>query len=210
MKTTTTNQKAKSDSQRIVGRYNIAREVALYAEKFNLAATATGGGFDYVTLVTKEGQQLVLLQDSTNSENRCYDPQPDNLSQMCEVRWHRFADEWTEDSTVFFVGGCAACIHFMANYEKWIALDLHEGSLVRLARDVERFPHCIVKKGATGIVTKVGDFPDEAWWVKLDEYVDGLNEWNNELQWIDDTLADMGGDLEVRNPQEQIALAKKG
>ena len=58
------------------------------------------------------------------------------------------------------------------------------GDRVRLTGDVERYPHFIAKKGMTGIVldTDASDYP-EAIAVKLDQHLDGCEEWDNTLLW---------------------------
>lgn len=71
---------------------------------------------------------------------------------------------------------------------------LTPGTRVRLRRDVERFPHFIAPKGATGTVVDNGS-PD-VFAVYLDETLPGAEEWKNEVHWIagyhgDDVAADV-------------------
>lgn len=68
------------------------------------------------------------------------------------------------------------------------------GTKVRLKRNVERYPHFIAKKGSTGVVTSSDE---DNLWVKMDEHLDGAEEWDNEIQWFDDFLHDVTDDLEV-------------
>ena len=61
------------------------------------------------------------------------------------------------------------------------------GDKVRLTVDVERYPHFIARKGMTGIVldTHTSDYPS-AIAVKLDQHLDGCEEWDNTLLWQDE------------------------
>jgi len=59
--------------------------------------------------------------------------------------------------------------------------DLAPGVRVRLVKPVDNFPDAFVGEGATGIITRI-DEHDGSIWVRLDELVDGLHEWRNELQ----------------------------
>jgi len=52
------------------------------------------------------------------------------------------------------------------------------GERVRLTEDVENFPTMVAKAGLTGTVVRI---TDSDWWVKLDEQLDALKDWNNEL-----------------------------
>ena len=56
---------------------------------------------------------------------------------------------------------------------------------VRLTVDVERFPYFIAKKGMTGTVTQHDIGKHGSIYVKLDEPLEGCEEWNNELVWQD-------------------------
>jgi hypothetical protein len=58
------------------------------------------------------------------------------------------------------------------------------GDKVRLTVDVERFPHFIARKGLTGVVLDVNqnEWPDTIA-VKLDEPLQGCEEWDNTLLW---------------------------
>lgn len=55
------------------------------------------------------------------------------------------------------------------------------GARVRLTEDAERFPHFIADKGAVGTVTMDDD---HLYAVKMDEHLDGCEEWDNEVCWI--------------------------
>src|SRR5262245_33755058 len=54
------------------------------------------------------------------------------------------------------------------------------GRRVRLTNDIDRYPHFIAPKGATGTVTEA--HPD-LYSVKLDELLPGAEEWDNEVCW---------------------------
>ncbi|MFL6284465.1 MAG: hypothetical protein ACJ74Q_15075 [Pyrinomonadaceae bacterium] len=54
------------------------------------------------------------------------------------------------------------------------------GDRVVLARDVDRFPHFIARAGSTGVITNL---EDAVLTVRLDEYLEGAEEWDNEVCW---------------------------
>lgn len=54
------------------------------------------------------------------------------------------------------------------------------GTRVVLTKNVDRYPHTIVKAGATGTIANSSKHDV---WVKLDKKVSALEEWNNELQF---------------------------
>jgi len=59
-------------------------------------------------------------------------------------------------------------------------MTLQVGQRVRLRRNVERYPHFIAGAGLTGTVSYV----DAAMvGVKMDEHIDGCEEWDNEVMW---------------------------
>lgn len=64
---------------------------------------------------------------------------------------------------------------------------------VRLARDVERFPYFTATAGMTGTVvtSEPGLFA-----VRLDEVIVAAEDWNNEVHWDGDLLADVAEDVE--------------
>lgn len=71
---------------------------------------------------------------------------------------------------------------------------LKVGDRVKLTRTIDRYPHFIAHDGLTGTVTEVGR---EIVSVKMDEHLDGAEEWANEIHWYplnDDEPLD---DLEV-------------
>ena len=68
------------------------------------------------------------------------------------------------------------------------------GSRIRLRHDIDRFPHFIARKGSTGVVTRSDD---DLFSVKMDEHIDGAEEWGNEVMWTDDFLGEADGDVEV-------------
>lgn len=57
---------------------------------------------------------------------------------------------------------------------------------VRLTHDVDRFPHFIAPKGATGVVIDTGDPTIFA--VRLDAPLAGAEDWDNELHWFDSII----------------------
>jgi hypothetical protein len=50
---------------------------------------------------------------------------------------------------------------------------------VRLRHDVDRYPHFLARAGATGTVTT----DDDVFTVRMDEHIDGAEEWDNEIVW---------------------------
>lgn len=68
----------------------------------------------------------------------------------------------------------------------WLALPAE--TLVRLKVDVDRYPHFIAPAGATGTVVDHGD-SQMVLAVRLDEYLPGAEEWENEVQWYDEPAA---------------------
>jgi hypothetical protein len=61
------------------------------------------------------------------------------------------------------------------------------GDRVRLTVDVDRYPHFLAKKGLTGIVldTNASDWPKSIA-VKMDEPLEGCEEWDNTILWSDE------------------------
>ena len=62
------------------------------------------------------------------------------------------------------------------------------GDRVRLTQDVERFPHFIAKAGSTGVVSENNGENQVS--VKMDEILEGAEEWDNEVCWYDDDHGD--------------------
>ncbi len=71
--------------------------------------------------------------------------------------------------------------------------DLVEGKRYRLRHDVERFPFFIAAKGLVGTIDEIND---QAVYLKLDAPLDGLEEWDNCIQWVPGDGDDPVGDLE--------------
>lgn len=69
-----------------------------------------------------------------------------------------------------------------------------EGTRVRLRRDVDRYPFFIAPEGATGTVVECSC---DALLVKMDEHIDGCEEWDNEIMWTEDSLSYALEDLAV-------------
>jgi hypothetical protein len=64
------------------------------------------------------------------------------------------------------------------------------GDRVRFTQSVDRFPHFIVPRGATGTVTSedLGVI-----WIRVDQQIRGAEPWENEVSWdesADGPLAD--------------------
>lgn len=70
-----------------------------------------------------------------------------------------------------------------------------EEQKVRLRREVERFFHARIPAGATGTIALV-DLKGPQVGVCLDEHCPGLDDWDNELLWQAEELADLAADLE--------------
>jgi hypothetical protein len=69
------------------------------------------------------------------------------------------------------------------------------GARVRLRRDVERYPHFIARAGMVGTVTEAD--ADSGVSVKLDEHLDGAEEWENQVKWYGvEEVIDIGHELE--------------
>lgn len=56
------------------------------------------------------------------------------------------------------------------------------GSRVRLRHDVDRFPHFVAPAGALGTVVDPPEPDGTA--VRLDEIVEGADDWDNEIHWV--------------------------
>ena len=70
------------------------------------------------------------------------------------------------------------------------------GDKVELARDVERYPQFIAKKGLQGTVIKQDS---EVFAVKMDKQLTGAEEWDNCIEWYstDGSFDDIPKDLTV-------------
>ena len=79
-----------------------------------------------------------------------------------------------------------------------IGNDYYRGQRVRLKRDVDRYPSFIAKKGMEGTVVAIPGPDDMNLAVKMDDHIDGAEEWDNEVHWIEDLDMEwVNGDLEV-------------
>lgn len=67
------------------------------------------------------------------------------------------------------------------------------GDRVRLTADVDRYPHCIVRKGDCGTITQSDECNIS---VTLDRVYPDLAEWNNALRWDDEQLEDYSYQIE--------------
>ena len=71
---------------------------------------------------------------------------------------------------------------------------ISEGAVVRLLRNVERFPEFICDAGAIGtVVESESDFLR----VKMDQHIPGAEEWDNCIIWVHPEDGEIDGDLEV-------------
>jgi hypothetical protein len=72
---------------------------------------------------------------------------------------------------------------------------MRPGTVVRLTRDVERFPDFIAPAGMTGVIVRA-DCDTVA--VRLFMWQRGAEEWDNEVEWYRDSmLGEASEDLEV-------------
>ncbi len=72
---------------------------------------------------------------------------------------------------------------------------MREGTRVRLTCDVERYPHFTARKGMVGTVTMME--MDEAVCVRLDEFLPGAEDWDNEVCWYPQNGDDPSAYLET-------------
>lgn len=79
---------------------------------------------------------------------------------------------------------------------------MNEGTRVRFVREVERYPHFVVPEGRTGTVT-VSD--DNEIRVRLDEALEGADEWADEVHWYSDMFVDEEFDEVFREDVEPLA-----
>lgn len=57
------------------------------------------------------------------------------------------------------------------------------GARARLRHEIERFPHFLIEKGATGTVVEASTSLIA---LRMDDFVPGAEEWDNELCWTDE------------------------
>jgi hypothetical protein len=65
---------------------------------------------------------------------------------------------------------------------------------VRLAHDIERYPHFIAPRGALGTLVATDDATIA---VRLDEPLEGAEDWDNEVHWYPQNGDDPRGDLRL-------------
>lgn len=68
------------------------------------------------------------------------------------------------------------------------------GTRVRLLQDVDRYPHFIAPKGATGEVIEVDRLGNTI--VQMHDYLKGADDWDNCI-WFGNGLGDPAEDLEI-------------
>ena len=58
---------------------------------------------------------------------------------------------------------------------------------------MENYSTCCVKAGAIGTLVRIGDGPNNnSYWLKMEDYVPELDEWNNELEIPDHSAENAG------------------
>lgn len=83
--------------------------------------------------------------------------------------------------------------HYLGSGEFTVRLNyqpeerLAKGDRITLTREVERFPHFTVEADATGTVTEA---TRDLVTAKMDEFIAGCEEWENEIVWTRDDDAD--------------------
>lgn len=65
---------------------------------------------------------------------------------------------------------------------------LQPGVRVILRTDIDRWPHFIAKAGMTGVIAEFTPGPRGLLSVKLDQPLEGCEEWDNHVIWSDDDL----------------------
>jgi hypothetical protein len=79
------------------------------------------------------------------------------------------------------------------------------GTRVRLTQYADRFPHFIADKGAVGTVTVDDEY---LYAVKMDDRLDGCEEWGNEVTWLPEDDDHEGRDghpcMEFTNPPVEL------
>jgi hypothetical protein len=76
--------------------------------------------------------------------------------------------------------GCDSAAEALAiARRRWVPV----GSRVKLLHDEVRYPHFIAPAGALGVVVDVGD-PTIELAVRLDEHLEGAEDWSNEVHWF--------------------------
>lgn len=86
--------------------------------------------------------------------------------------------------------------------------DLTKGTRVALRHDIERYPHFIAPKGATGVITEADH---ELFAVKMDEVLVGAEDWDNEIHWYPLNEEDPTPDLIVdRHDVEVVWVGSAG
>jgi hypothetical protein len=113
-----------------------------------------------------------------------------------ELRHCKTAPAWIRNWSGPFWIEVAAAIKAYFEAETGARLPL-VGQRVRLARDVERFDSFIAAAGLTGTVTESDAEHGAVVYVQMDEHLPGAEPWDNCIQWAEDYVADLPGDLEL-------------
>ena len=72
------------------------------------------------------------------------------------------------------------------------------GTRVRLLHDVDRYPHFLVPARSLGTVVHVpGSDPSGTFCVRMDDYVPGAEDWENEIVWSVGDGDDPADDIEA-------------
>jgi len=74
------------------------------------------------------------------------------------------------------------------------------GDEIRLIQDVDRFPHFVAKKGATGVVSEVRT---DLICVRMDEKIPGAEVWDNDLSWSEGQIQGIDREIEVISPESR-------
>jgi hypothetical protein len=139
---------------------------------------------------------LVDAYDSTNELEQQYrisSPAPADAPE-----WAREFDRWTIEirsnastrgwleldiDELEAAGGSGAAVEMAVAIEAIEAADARPaiGARVRLAHDLDRFPHFLAPAGSLGTVVDIGD--PGVYAVRLDETLPGAEEWDNAIIW---------------------------
>jgi hypothetical protein len=89
------------------------------------------------------------------------------------------------------------CQKITAYNRTWtVVKGISVGRRIELKRDIERYPQFIAKKGERGTIVEIDEEKVSA---KMDNKLDGAEEWDNCLQWYksDDSIKDVSEDIKI-------------
>lgn len=78
---------------------------------------------------------------------------------------------------------------------------MEPGTRVRLLSDVDRYPHFVAPAGSTG---EVVEYSNDSIRVRLDDDLEGAEEWGNEIQWYQGMFEEEDFEAAFRNEVEVI------